>query len=286
MKLQFLAEKTHSILPLLQCPLCAEPFSLNDSHSLICAHKHCYDLSRRGYINLAPDHDQQADKYSAALFECRQAVFQAGFYDPVMQAIGDAIRTFFPAGHPLAILDAGCGEGSYCHYLSRFFPQADIIGLDINRDAMIAAAKQATHAHWLVGNLSRLPIRNEGLHVLLDVLTPADYREFSRVLQPEGILLKVIPGKDYLREVRDCVRQDLHSGDYENDRVFSHLQKHAHVLEQKTLYHTYPVTPAQAALFARMTPMTLGLPPESLESISFSTITIHLELAICRMLPQ
>ena len=283
MKLQALAEKTNSILPLLRCPLCGEAFSLRDTQSLVCKNNHCYDLSRKGYINLAPSHGQQADKYSAALFEARHKIFAEGFYAPVMQAIGDAVEAHAPAGAPFSLLDAGCGEGSYAHALARRFPQANVIGLDLNRDAVTAAARLPGPAHWLVGNLGRLPIANGCLSFLLDVLTPADYGEFSRVLAPGGILLKVVPGQSYLSEIRNCLRQELRSGDYENHRVLSHLQKHACLLEQKTLCHTYPVTPEQGALFARMTPMTFGLSPEALESIHISAITIHLELMVCRM---
>jgi len=35
-----------------------------------------------------------------------------------------------------------------------------------------------------------------------DVLTPANYDEFRRVLSPDGMLVKVYPGQDYLREIR------------------------------------------------------------------------------------
>ena len=284
MKLQALAEKTRGLLPLLRCPLCGEDFSLTDSHSLQCASRHCYDLSRKGYINLAPGHRQQADKYTTALFDCRQAVFSQGFYEPVMQAIGDVMANH--ASPSFALLDAGCGEGSYARCLSGRFPQAEIIGVDISRDAITAAAKSASPVHWLVGDVSRLPVRSGSLAFLLDVLTPAAYGEFSRVLQPDGLLLKIIPGTDYLCQLRACIQPDLREEGHDSGQVLAHLQKHAHILEKITLHHTYAVTPEQSALFARMTPMTFQFSDEQLSLVSFSEISIHLDLLVCRMLPH
>jgi len=241
-----------------------------------------------------------------------------------MQAIGDAIAAYAPTNQPFAVLDAGCGEGSYPCQIANRFPQARVIGLDLSRDAITAAAKLSAnmpttnkpaigmpainqsataestvtkpatanpttakyhpnHPHWLIGNINRLPIRSNSLSFLLNILTPADYAEFSRVLRKDGILIKVIPGKDYLAEVRACISSQLQNDEYENERVFKHLQSHAALLERQSLRHTYTVTPEQAALFARMTPMTTHLSMEELECISFSQITIHLELVICNI---
>ena len=58
-------------------------------------------------------------------------------------------------------------------------------------------------AAWFVADLKRLPVRSAAADVVLNVFSPADYAEFRRVLAPDGELLKVVPGPDYLREVRD-----------------------------------------------------------------------------------
>lgn len=284
MKLEALAEKTNAIVPLLRCPLCEQAFSMEGSHSLVCVQKHCFDLSRKGYINLAPSHDNRTEKYDASLFESRQSILGDGFFRPVMQALADSVTMHAPSGGAFTLLDAGCGEGSYTRDLASRFPRAKMIGVDLSRDAIVAAARTPSPAHWLVGNISRLPVQDHSHDFLLDVLTPADYGEFSRALHQSGFLLKVIPGNDYLSQVRACVAKELRSAHYDNARVLSHLEEHATILKRTTLHHTYPVTPAQAAHFAHMTPMTFGLSPESLKSISFSEITIHLELLLCQMM--
>ncbi|MDD5897801.1 MAG: methyltransferase domain-containing protein, partial [Clostridia bacterium] len=130
MKPAVLAQRLAPLTSFLRCPRCAAAFSVNDQ-SLICENRHCFDLSRRGYVNLAPSHDQAAEKYDAELFSSRRLVFERGFYLPVAEAIARHLPDA-----PLTVLDAGCGEGYYTRLLAERFPQAQWIGLDISRDAI------------------------------------------------------------------------------------------------------------------------------------------------------
>lgn len=287
MSLQQLAEKTVGLLHLLRCPQCGAAFSLRDHRSLVCEMGHCFDLSRKGYINLAPGHSQQAEKYDATLFESRRQVLDRGFYTPVMEALQSLFKAHgsMPGG-PFALLDAGCGEGAYARFLSAAFPAAQVLGVDLSRDAILAAAKSEGPVHWLVGDLKRLPVKNGSIDALLNLLTPADYQEFGRVLSPEGILVKVIPGNNYLRQIRQGAQPLLKKDGYDNVLVLEHLSAHADILARETLQYTLPVSPEEAAAFRRMTPMTFGLPWSALSSLSFSEITIHLEILCCRVKRQ
>lgn len=301
MKLQRLAEATASILPLLSCPLCGSGFSLREGQSLVCELGHCFDLSTKGYINLAPGHDQQADKYDASLFTSRRRILEAAFYAPVLDGLAQLIKAQAsdPRPGPFTLLDAGCGEGYYTRRLADTFTHASIFGVDLSRDAITAAAKGSAPSqgspasadsnaarpqgrvapHWLIANLGQLPLKDGTVDILLNVLTPADYKEFKRVLAPEGVLIKVVPGEAYLEEIRAAVKNT----EYSNERVLEHLQTHAEITDRRSLRYTLPVTREQAQDFLRMTPMTFGLSPEALTDVGFSKITIHLELLCCRL---
>ncbi|MEG2315031.1 MAG: methyltransferase domain-containing protein [Clostridia bacterium] len=280
MKLDAVRQRLEPLLPLLRCPLCGGDIAL-EGNCLRCGSGHCYDLSAKGYANLAPMHDQATEKYGGALFENRACVFAAGFYTPVLEAISTALQA---RPEPFSLLDVGCGEGYYARALARRFPAASVLGVDLSREAIMAAARGGERAGWLVADLKRLPVRDHAIDVLLDVLTPADYAEFRRVLAPGGELIKLVPGEDYLREVRQAVAGSLRAGDaYDNERVLTHLQHHAHVLQRISIHETREVTPQQAQWFLRMTPMTFSVPTELLEACRFSHITIHLELLRCRM---
>lgn len=309
MKLQTLAERTAPLLPRLRCPQCGAPLSLFENRSLVCGHGHCFDLSAKGYVNLAPGHNQNAEKYNAELFQSRSRIFADGFYTPVAQALREAIdrhyggaegcvrdETAFPAApsdgapensasqaQPPLMVDVGCGEGYYARELSGGLRPRTIVGVDLSRDAILSAARQSPALHWLVADLTRLPFANASVDVLIDVLTPADYHEFARVLAPEGVLIKVVPADDYLIEIRRAVADQLRGGDFSNARVVEHLHAHADVIEQVSVRRTLPVSPAQARDFLRMTPMTFGLSEPHLEGVRFTSITIAMELLICHL---
>lgn len=282
MKLSQLARDTAPILPLLRCPLCGAGFSLREERSLVCMESHCFDLSARGYVNLAPGHNQQAEKYDAALFTSRRLVLEHGFYDEVLGAIIGMITGFLPPGRGFTLLDVGCGEGFYSRELARRFPAGQILGLDLSRYAISAAARQARAAklktHWLVGNLTRLPLADNCVDVLLNILTPADYAQFARVLSPGGFLVKVLPGTRYLEQVRTEVADHLRRGTYSNQPVLEHLEAHGRIVEQHSVLRTFPVNPEEAAAFLAMTPMTFGLGEEARGGVTFSEITIDLEI--------
>ena len=39
--------------------------------------------------------------------------------------------------------------------------------------------------------------------VILNILSPANYAEFTRLLKPDGLFVKVVPENDYLKELRN-----------------------------------------------------------------------------------
>ena len=86
MNLQTLQRLIIPALPKLACPRCGSAFSLAGT-SLKCANNHCYDLCAKGYVNLAPQHDQSKEKYDAALFESRNRILTDGFYQPVLDVL-------------------------------------------------------------------------------------------------------------------------------------------------------------------------------------------------------
>ena len=146
------------------------------------------------------------------------------------------------------------------------------------------SARLPGQANWLVADLKHLPVADHSADVLLDVLTPADYTEFRRVLKPDGLMIKVVPGVDYLCEVRKAVAPWLRSGDsYDNTRVVEHMKEHADIIDQTVVRVTRPLTPEESRAFLRMTPMTFSVPADVLETLELSQITIHMQVFKCRM---
>ncbi len=259
----------------LICPLCRTALTLQDN-SFRCANGHCYDLSTKNYLNLAPQQKQLAI-YDTELFSTRRRIFQAGFYTPLTQQLADICQNLQQQlGRPISVLDAGCGEGFFAaDLLQNLGEKAEIIALDLAKDGVIMAAKACPGLKCVVGDLSALPIAADGVDVILNILSPANYQEFARVLRPDGLLLKVIPGADYLRQVRQAY--NLSPGqDSDAEKLLA-----AAVADYTTTRLTYilPTTAEQAADLLKMSPLAHH---HTATAANFNEITIDLQLLSAR----
>lgn len=278
MKLSAVAARFEPLLPHLRCPLCGGAFTLPEQRSLLCRQGHCFDLNTKGYVNLAPAQGQPGAAYDAALFAARATVCEWGFFAPVAEAVLRQLRAVYPPDAPLTVLDAGCGEGFYCKAVARAFPNATVLGVDLSRDAIRLAARGESGARFAVADLTRLPLRDHCADVLLDVLTPADYREFARVLKPEGLLIKAAPGEQHLREIRQSAASSLRRATHSSDPVRNLLRRHVRLTAQESVLCTRDVPPDIAPALLRMTPLTQRLDVETLPPPE--RITLHMELLV------
>lgn len=62
---------------------------------------------------------------------------------------------------------------------------------------------------WFVTDLSKIPLKDGSMDCILDIFSPAHYKEFQRLLSPNGYVVKVIPTKNHLREIRTKVQAHL-----------------------------------------------------------------------------
>ncbi|WP_256992506.1 putative RNA methyltransferase [Paenibacillus sp. XY044] len=198
---------------LFRCPICSTPLKMDGSRSMICGSKHCFDLSKDGYVNLIPH--AVRSKYNKELFTSRRETSLHGLFDPLIDAIRDKIEDVAPSrSGELRILDAGCGEGSHlAAILSALqIPDAsDIlgIGMDIAKEGIRLAGKTGAPAIWCAADLAGSPFADRQFDVILNILSPANYQEFQRLLRHDGLMIKVIPGSRYLQEIRAM----FHGGD-------------------------------------------------------------------------
>jgi 23S rRNA (guanine745-N1)-methyltransferase len=114
-----------------------------------------------------------------------------------------------PVGATARCLDAGCGEGYYLRQLATAVGDSPaslaILGLDISKWAVQAAAKQDQRLNWVVGSNAHLPALPGSIDRLLCLFGFPVYGEFARVLKPGGVLLQVDAGPDHLRELRQVI---------------------------------------------------------------------------------
>lgn len=118
------------------------------------------------------------------------------------------------------------------------------------------------------------------MDAVLDAFTPAHYAEFARVLKPGGLLVKVVPGANHLKELRHAFRDLIRHEDYTNQLVVDHFQRHFKLLERIPLAKTTRTTPTELKAFVRMTPLLFGVDEKTAESRSVPEITVDAELLV------
>ena len=264
------ADKFFNSIQLLRCPVCGTAFSQCGA-SLVCSNGHTFDPSRKGYVHFAPN--AAPSRYDRKLFEARRRILEAGFYDPVI----DAIRNAMPKDL-CVVLDAGCGDGTFTKRLA----SGTTIGIDLSKDAIQLAAHGGGPILWAVGDLTRMPVADASADVILNLFSPAHYAEFTRVLKPDGTLLKLVPQEGYLREIRALMRDRLQKETYSNEAVVNHLSERFCIKDSVRITYTLPLTEEQAGDFLLMTPLTFGAGINELDASALSKITVDVELIIAQ----
>ena len=263
------------------CPICQENLTLVES-SLKCDHRHSFDLAKFGYVNLAPQIKQSAN-YDKENFQNRQQILEAGFYQAILEGISDILAT-----NPSAktILDIGCGEGFYSRKLQEVHPEKTFYAFDISKDSVQIAAKSEPNwaVNWFVGDLARLPINDTSMDILLDIFSPANYGEFRRVLSQNGILIKVVPTKNHLKEIRKTVQEQLTKKDYSNQDIKEHFQEHFSIQSSQIASLTKPITAEQRQALLSMTPLLFHVDQSKIDWTQLTEITIEAEILVGKAL--
>lgn len=261
------------------CPICQENLTLVES-SLKCNNRHSFDLAKFGYVNLAPK-IKQSTNYDKENFQNRQQILEAGFYQAILDAVSDLLAS---SKTTTTILDIGCGEGFYSRKLQESHSEKTFYAFDISKDSVQIAAKSEPNwaVNWFVGDLARLPIKDASMDILLDIFSPANYGEFRRVLSKDGILIKVIPTENHLKEIRQRVQDQLTKKDYSNQDIKNHFQEYFTILSNQTVSLTKTITTDQLQALLSMTPLLFHVDQTKIDWSQLTEITIEAEILVGR----
>ena len=263
------------------CPICQENLTLVES-SLKCNNRHSFDLAKFGYVNLVPQIKQSAN-YDKENFQNRQQILEAGFYQAILDAVSDLLAS---SKTTTTILDIGCGEGFYSRKLQESHSEKTFYAFDISKDSVQIAAKSEPNwaVNWFVGDLARLPIKDASMDILLDIFSPANYGEFRRVLSKDGILIKVIPTENHLKEIRQRVQDQLTKKDYSNQDIKNHFQEYFTILSNQTVSLTKTITTDQLQALLSMTPLLFHVDQTKIDWSQLTEITIEAEILVGKVL--
>ena len=273
-----------SYMEIFKCPVCGQRMAEEDSKRLFCSNGHSFDLSKNGYVNLLAH--QAKSGYDKKMFTARRLVCAGGFYNPLLKIIKRYIISYINVekNPGMPVLDVGCGEGSLLAGLATNLSVEDNalvqgVGIDITKEGIQMAAKYHPGIIWCVANLADMPFFGGRFPVVLNILSPANYSEFNRIMEKNGLLVKVLPGNYYLAELRGSLYHDTIRQYYSNSETAWLFQDNFSLLENKQIKYKVKVTPENLERILNMTPLVWGASQESVERLlksGVSEVTVDL----------
>ncbi|WP_139178866.1 putative RNA methyltransferase [Curtobacterium sp. MCBA15_005] len=211
------------LLPMLACPVCAEPLGRVDGGQVGCPNGHRFDEAKQGHLTLLPAKRRALTADTPEMVDARLRFLGRGHYAPVERALAAIVAD---ATAPGIVLDVGSGPGTYlAHALDAAnapdgrpvaAPDASAPAgsrpgprLGVALDLSAVAIRRATRAHEragaVVGDVTeRLPVVDGAAAVLLDVFAPRNQTEYARVLHADGVLAVVTPRAGHLAELAEA----------------------------------------------------------------------------------
>ena len=188
------------------CPVCKEKLNLTDK-SYLCPNRHTFDISKDGYVNLLMSQQSSLKRHGddKLMVRARREFLEKGFYEPLRNALCEAVSARVEAGGFIA--DIGCGEGYYTGALASSGEYV-ISGIDISKDALRYASKSLKDCRFAVASAFDLPYGDNTVDCALNIFAPSAYGEFLRILKDDGVLIKAVPFEDHLWELK-CALYDV-----------------------------------------------------------------------------
>ncbi|MBO0454416.1 putative RNA methyltransferase [Candidatus Enterococcus murrayae] len=254
---------------LFRCPKCHREMTQQEK-SLICENGHRFDLAKKGTLYFL-DHQIKTD-YDKEMFVPRGRMIRSGMYQPVIEKIASLMQN----GN---VLDVGCGEGSFLQQLNQINENPVSIGFDIAKEGIYLASNQPIEAFWCVADLTNLPFANESFDTILNIFSPSQYREFKRVMKPDGCVVKVVPQSGYLQELRAIYHPD---GDtYSNEAVIQRFTEELSLDYRERVTYDFEIPEENRLDLLEMSPLEWKVPADikaKLAENPLKKITIDIEI--------
>lgn len=269
----------------LRCPLDGAPLQ-RGTNSWSCPAGHNFDIASQGYTHLLPVQKKRSldPGDSKEMVAARRRFLANGVYKKIADWVNAATWQDLPESTTVSCLDAGCGEGYYLRQLAASAPpQLDIelLGLDISKWAILAAAKSDKNTNWIVGSNANLPAQTGSIDRLLCMFGFPVYPEFARVLKTNGYLLQVDAGPNHLRELREVIYPSLkpeRPSKVDTPEGFTH-QDSDHLQYTTTLNN-----PEQIGDLLAMTPHLFRATPEGrARAFALEKLTIKVDIKLTRL---
>ncbi len=188
------------------CPVCRTGLLKNEK-TYICQNGHSFDIAKKGYVNLLMSQGGKQHGDDKTMISARADFLNRGFYDMLAGKICKCVSLYAEGG--ARVLDAGCGECKYTadilEYLKREEKSADVIGIDISKEALAFAKRRTSELQLAVASTADMPVESGTVDVLVNIFAPFSAEEFLRVLKPDGVIIRAYPLARHLWELKELI---------------------------------------------------------------------------------
>ncbi|MGX6592605.1 methyltransferase domain-containing protein [Cetobacterium ceti] len=267
---------------MLICPICKEKL-IKEGRIYKCSKNHTFDISKYGHSNLLLSNQKNSkipgDNKDMVL--SRKHFLEKGYYEGISNSVNNIILNL-TTNNNINILDIGCGEGYYTNRLYKALTEnkinSNILGIDISKEAIIAAAKSYKEISWLVASAMHLPVENESLDFIICMFAKIVPEEKMRTLKKGGKLIIVSTGENHLLEMKEVVYENVRKDFYspiEDLNIFKHIET------VNTKYETEILEPESIENLFNMTPYRWRSPQAGIEKLlALKTLKTTIEVNI------
>lgn len=244
----------------LLCPICGESLTKQD-RSYVCNNRHSFDIARQGHVNLLPVQHKRSlsPGDTAQQVVSRRAFLDGGFYAPIQQELCAMAKDLGCSG---PVLDIGCGEGYYSAALAEEMG-AELLGLDISKEAVRYAAGRYKNATWICASAAHLPVKDQSFGLITSLFALTMPEEFKRVLRPDGAFIQVLAAEDHLMGLKNIIYPQLHR----KEKFTTPDIPGFHLAESRKLQFTFTVEGQQVQNLLCMTPHVYRIGKEGAERL-------------------
>ncbi len=240
------------------CPICKEKLE-KEGRTYRCVNNHSFDVSKSGHVNLLLDNQKHSktpgDDKDMVL--SRKFFLEKDYYKGISDELNEIVLENIPEDHEgkINILDIGCGEGYYTGNLKKFLKdenvENEIIGIDISKEAVIAASKSHKDINWIVASATNIPVADESLDFIICMFAKIIPEEKMRTLKKGGKLIIVSTGENHLLELKEVVYENVRKDFYspvEDLKIFNYVETinctyQTFIKENESIKNLFNMTP-------------------------------------------
>lgn len=201
------------------CPVCREKFNVTNN-SCICSNNHCFDISRKGTINLLRS-QKSSHGDDKIMVNARKNFLNKGYYQPLLDVLNN--QTLSVASDNCTILDCGCGECWYTaniyEHLLRNGVSSNFLGIDVSKEAIMTGAGRNKALKLAVATVFDIPVADRSCDIVISLFAPFSLNEYNRILKEKGYFITAFPMEEHLWELKKAVYEKPYKNEVSDMKI-------------------------------------------------------------------